>query len=97
MTRFKDDPGQKIHPTQIMWQVMEVAMNAWIFYTLLSKGLTPILILWSVFEVVMNTWILVTMGKIKFSRIKEEEKDDKFDRVIWTVESRERCDCRCSC
>lgn len=58
-------PGEKIHPTQVLWQVFEVVMNAWILYTIITVGVTVPLIIWTAFEIVMNAWILFTMIKIR--------------------------------
>lgn len=62
------DTSKKIPPTQAVWQVFEVIMNACILWTMLTIGFSPPLILWTVFEVLMNAWILVTMIKVGFKR-----------------------------
>lgn len=64
MTPFHPKEGEQIPPTQAVWQVFEVVMNAWILITMITVGFTLPLVVWTVFEVFMNFWILLTMLKI---------------------------------
>jgi hypothetical protein len=67
---LREPANHSIHPTQALWQVGEVLMNAWILYAIITAGITLPLIIWTVFEVGMNGWILVTMVKVGVSRRK---------------------------
>lgn len=64
--------GQKIPPAQAVWQVLEVVMNAWILWVLISQNLVLPLILWTVLEIGMNGWILLTMFKVGISKLKKD-------------------------
>lgn len=64
MTPFHPQEGEKIPPSQVVWQVGEVGMNGWLLYALVTSGVTLPLVIWTVLEIVMNFWILTTMIKV---------------------------------
>lgn len=69
MTPFHmEGSDQKIHPSQAVWQIFEIGMNAWILVVMLTVGITLPLVIWTMFEVAMNAWILFTMTKVGISR-----------------------------